>query len=102
MKQGAPGPQPDPVGCISLLSAGSTSSVTLFNSPAGHPNVTHLVGHLPCVVLDGELGQRHLRLRVERVCPVVVVTLLEERVVSGLGVDTGVRYGSGNSAAGWN
>lgn len=95
MRQGAPGPQPEPQRCISLLGAGSISSLTRLNIPAGHPNVTHLVGHLPCIVLDGELGQWHFRLRVQWVCPVVVVTLLEERVVSGLGRDTAVTQGLG-------
>lgn len=45
---------------------------------------SHLVGDLACIVLDGELWQRHLRLRVEWVGAVVVVALLQECVVCGL------------------
>lgn len=47
---------------------------------------SHLVGDLACIVLDGKLGQWHLRLGVEWIGAMVVVALLQECVVCGLGV----------------
>lgn len=45
---------------------------------------SHLIGDLACIVLDGELRQWHLGLRVEWVGAMVVVALLQECVVCGL------------------
>lgn len=50
---------------------------------------SHLVGDLACIVLDGELRQRHLGLGVQWVGAMVVVALLQECMVCGLGVGGG-------------
>lgn len=54
---------------------------------------SHLVGDFACIVLDGELRQRHLGFGVERIGAVVVMALLQKRVICGLEAGRGQRVG---------
>lgn len=54
-------------------------------APMIHPGVNYLVGDTPGIVPHGEDGQGQLGLGVAGVVAMVIVALLEEGVVRGLG-----------------
>ena len=66
----------------------------------GHSG-SHLVGDFARVVLDGELGQRHLGLGVKWVGAMVVMALLQKGVVCGLGAGRGQQVGKARACNSW-
>ena len=60
-----------------------------------------LVGDFARIVLDGELGQRHLGLGVEWVGAMVVMALLQKCVVCGLGAGRSQQVGKARACSSW-
>lgn len=57
----------------------------LADSPWSVPEARYLVGDSPCIMLHGEHGQGQSGLGIAGVVTMVIVALLEEGVVRGLG-----------------